>query len=85
MSVQFQVGAKNPELQKIIDLIPSIYHRGEKAVVKELIDPAKLLPGMCRQMSIILPECCFSTRVENFIVFHSMQNVHMHSWRLTFS
>jgi carbonic anhydrase len=57
--VKFQVGAKNPELQKIVDLIPSIYHRGEKAVVKEVIDPTKLLPGMCSQIRILLPKCSF--------------------------
>lgn len=44
LGVLLKVGAKNPELQKIVDLIPRIYHRGEKAVVKEVIDPAKLLP-----------------------------------------
>jgi carbonic anhydrase len=44
--VEFQVGKENSELQKIVDLLPSIYHRGEKTAIKEPIDPAKLLPGM---------------------------------------
>jgi carbonic anhydrase len=52
--VIFQVGAKNPELQKVVDLIPSISHYGEKAVVKEAIDPIKMLPSRCKQMSIFL-------------------------------
>ena len=47
MFVTFQVGAKNPELQKVIDLIPSVSHRGEKAAVKEAIDPIKMLPSRC--------------------------------------
>ena len=59
MFVKFQVGAKNPEFQKIVDLIPSISHRGEKAVVKEVIDPVKLLPSMYRQMSIVLFKSSF--------------------------
>nr|BAU68125.1 carbonic anhydrase [Nasutitermes takasagoensis] len=44
LGVLLKVGAKNPELQKVIDLIPSISHRGEKTEVKEAIDPAKMLP-----------------------------------------
>jgi carbonic anhydrase len=46
--VKFKVGKENPELQKIVELIPSIYHRGQKIAVKEPIDPASLLPGMCQ-------------------------------------
>lgn len=45
LGVFLKVGAKNPEFQKIVDLIPSISHRGEKAVVNEVIDPVKLLPN----------------------------------------
>jgi carbonic anhydrase len=41
-----QVGAKNAEMQKVVDLIPSVSHRGEKAEVKEEIDPVKMLPSM---------------------------------------
>jgi carbonic anhydrase len=52
--LKFQVGATNPELQKVVDLLPSISHRGEKAVVKEPIDPVKMLPSMCKQMSTVL-------------------------------
>jgi carbonic anhydrase len=44
--MKLQVGKENPELQKIVELIPSIYHRGQKIALKDPIDPAKLLPGM---------------------------------------
>jgi len=50
MFVKFQIGAKNPELQKVVDLISSIPHRGDKAAVKEAIDPIKMLPSRCQQM-----------------------------------
>ena len=59
MFVKFQVGAKNPELQKVIDLIPSISHRDKKAAVKEVIDPIKMLPSRCKQMSIVLLKASF--------------------------
>ena len=59
MFVNFQVGAKNPELQKVVDLLPSISHCGDKAVVKEAIDPIKMLPSMCKQMSIVLLKASF--------------------------
>jgi carbonic anhydrase len=57
--VKFQVGAKNPELQKVVDLIPRISHRGEKAEVKKAIDPIKMLPSRCQQMSIVLLKASF--------------------------
>ncbi|PNF19325.1 hypothetical protein B7P43_G07303 [Cryptotermes secundus] len=44
LGVLLKVGKENPELQKIVELIPSIYHRGQKIAVKEPIDPASLLP-----------------------------------------
>ena len=59
MFVNFQVGAKNPELQKVVDLIPSISHRGEQAMVKEAIDPIKMFPSMCKQMIIVLLKASF--------------------------
>jgi len=57
--VKFQVGAKNPELQKVVDLLPSISHAGEKAAVKEAIDPIQMLPSRCKQMSIVLLKAYF--------------------------
>ncbi|KDR09625.1 Carbonic anhydrase, partial [Zootermopsis nevadensis] len=45
LGVLLKVGKENPELQKIVEHIPSIYHRGQKTAIKEPIDPAKLLPG----------------------------------------
>jgi carbonic anhydrase len=44
LGILLKVGAKNPELQKVVDLLPSISHCGDKAVVKEAIDPIKMLP-----------------------------------------
>jgi len=44
LGILLKVGAKNPELQKIVDLIPSISHCGEKAVLKKTIDPSNMLP-----------------------------------------
>jgi carbonic anhydrase len=44
LGILLKVGAKNPELQKVVDLIPSISHRGEQAMVKEAIDPIKMFP-----------------------------------------
>jgi len=57
--VKFQVGAKNAELQKVVDLLPSISHCGEKAEVKEAIDPIKMLPSRCKQMIIVLLKASF--------------------------
>ena len=59
MIVKFQVGAKNPELQKVVDLIPSVSHLGEKAAVKEAIDPIKMLPSRCKQIIIVLLKASF--------------------------
>jgi hypothetical protein len=36
----------NPEIQKVVELLVNIPHRGEKAVVKKPIDPVKMLPSM---------------------------------------
>ena len=59
MFVKFQVGAKNPELQKVVDIIPSISHAGEKAAVTKTIDPTKMIPGRCKQTIIVLLEASF--------------------------
>jgi len=57
--VKFQVGAMNPEFQKIVDLIPNIPHCGEKAALRKTIDPTKMLPSMYKQMSIVLFKSSF--------------------------
>ncbi|KAJ9592260.1 hypothetical protein L9F63_001156, partial [Diploptera punctata] len=44
LGILLKVGEPNPEMQKIVDLIPRIYHRGDKAEITEPIDPLKLLP-----------------------------------------
>jgi hypothetical protein len=49
----------NPEIQKVVDLLRSIPHRGEKTVVKDPIDPVKMLPSMYRHMSAVLLKSYF--------------------------
>ncbi|KAJ4448744.1 hypothetical protein ANN_00135 [Periplaneta americana] len=44
LGVLLKVGKEHPEFQKIVELIPKIYHRGEGTDIEEPIDPVKLLP-----------------------------------------
>lgn len=45
----FQVGAENPELAKLVELLPSIPHKGDSVAIDEDVDPAAFIPGTKNQ------------------------------------
>ncbi|XP_068087146.1 carbonic anhydrase 1 isoform X2 [Anabrus simplex] len=44
LGILFKVGEANPELEKIVQLVPQIIHRDDKATITEPIDIEKMMP-----------------------------------------